>query len=427
MLGNELIPLERLDGTPLGECARAYRAMLDRYHFLTYSMLIASAVEALEDPAVHARVHGTLRHLIVDEYQDINPAQHRLIELLARAPVQLCVVGDDDQSIYQWRGSDVSHIRDFAPRRGAITVGLDTNRRSRARIVRAADAFARTIPGRLAKAMTAVRSEANPEVVVWSAESDTEEAERLADTIARLHAQGFRYRDIAILYRSVRTAAPPLLQALAARDIPFSCGGRTGLFLQPEISLFGEVFAWIADGDWKDERYGQSRKADLEVVVRGLSARFPDSAQPGTERPGLRQYLLDWKKFHLQGIRAVSLVDDFYKLLARLGAVQTDLDTPAGSARFGAWARFSEVLADFEHVQRRGHVVDEDGRRAFKSPRVIAARRTSRPSTTTCSTGPVTPTRTSPARSGSPSTPSTSSPSTRPRAWSGRLCSCPRS
>jgi DNA helicase-2/ATP-dependent DNA helicase PcrA len=67
---------------------------------------VVRAVRELERPMLAAEVHSTLRHLIVDEYQDVNPAQERLIELLAGPQVELCVVGDDDQAIYQWRGSD---------------------------------------------------------------------------------------------------------------------------------------------------------------------------------------------------------------------------------------------------------------------------------------------------------------------------------
>ena len=70
VMSNELIPAASLDGTPLGECVDAYRGMLDRYHFLTYGTLITAAVDVLEDPVVFARVHGPLRHLLVDEYQE---------------------------------------------------------------------------------------------------------------------------------------------------------------------------------------------------------------------------------------------------------------------------------------------------------------------------------------------------------------------
>jgi DNA helicase-2/ATP-dependent DNA helicase PcrA len=366
VIANELIDPRKLDGTPIGEVYRAYLAMLDRYHFLTYGLLISRAIGALEDPAIFRRVHGPLRHVVVDEYQDINQAQERLIEFLATDPVRLCVVGDDDQSIYQWRGSDVRNILTFTGRRaGAVTLPLSSNRRSRPTIVARANAFARTIPQRLDKAMQPVRQAGPHEVVTWSAPTDVEEAERVAETIERLHTLGYRYRDIGVLYRSVRTSAPPLIDALRAREIPFTCGGRTGLFLQPEIALFGETFAWFVDGDWKDERFGPTRPADLDHIVAGLDRHFGR----GQPIPGLRQYLQDWKAFQLRASRPVSLVGDFYRLLWTLRAHEIDVDTPEGSARFGAFARFSQILADFEHVNRRGRYVEEGGTRAFRGGR----------------------------------------------------------
>ena len=119
VIGNELIPEDRLSGI-LGETYRKYRSMLERYHCLTFSLIIQCAVEALDDPAIFERVHGPLRYLVVDEYQDINPAQERLIERLASSPVGLCVVGDDDQCIYQWRGSDVTAIQALKDRRAKV-------------------------------------------------------------------------------------------------------------------------------------------------------------------------------------------------------------------------------------------------------------------------------------------------------------------
>src|SRR3989441_8804749 len=78
VISNELIEPARLDGTPLGEVYGSYLEMLERYHFLTYGLIISRALEALEDPAIFRRVHEPLRYLFVDEYQDINPAQERL-------------------------------------------------------------------------------------------------------------------------------------------------------------------------------------------------------------------------------------------------------------------------------------------------------------------------------------------------------------
>ena len=95
---------------PFGSVLRSYYDTLDRYRLLTYGQQIVRAVSELERPELAAEIHGELRHLIVDEYQDVNPAQERLIELLTGPAVELCVVGDDQQAIYQWRGSDVSNI-----------------------------------------------------------------------------------------------------------------------------------------------------------------------------------------------------------------------------------------------------------------------------------------------------------------------------
>jgi DNA helicase-2/ATP-dependent DNA helicase PcrA len=112
---NELLRPEQLED-PFREVYERYLVTLEQNRFLTYGQQVAKAVEALNRPEVFAAVHGPLRHLIVDEYQDVNPAQEALIRLLGTKPVHVCVVGDDDQSIYQWRGADVGNIVGFAGR-----------------------------------------------------------------------------------------------------------------------------------------------------------------------------------------------------------------------------------------------------------------------------------------------------------------------
>lgn len=366
VIGNELIDVSALAGTPLGDCIQKYLEMLERYHFLTFGMIITKAVEALKDPKIFKRVTGPLRHLIVDEYQDINPAQQQLIALLAQPPVELTVVGDDDQSIYQWRGSDVSHIINFASERATVhSESLDKNRRSRPAIISAANDFAQSIPNRLPKEMQSHRPPGQNEVVTWMAETDIEEAETIARHIKTLHDQGFAYRDIAVLFRSVRTSAPPLLDACQRLGIPVACGGRTGLFLQEDVAAFGELFAWVVDKDWRDGRYEAFRPTDLDRLVAYFRSAF-DVQRPGAE---VRRYLKDWKSHCQLGAKPVSLVGHFYRHLYFLGAFRIDLDTPEGSARFGALARFSELLADFEHVTRRGRYLIENGERVFRGGR----------------------------------------------------------
>jgi DNA helicase-2/ATP-dependent DNA helicase PcrA len=166
--------------------------------------------------------------------------------------------------IYQWRGSDISNIVQFADRYKKVkAIKLESNRRSRPAIVECANKFAQSIPGRLEKAMISVRPDASPSVYVWSSETPVSESDIIAEHIIALKKSGWQYRDIAVLFRSVRTSAPLLVSALEERKIPYNCGGRTGLFAHPEINCFGELFAWIAGFSWQDERFGPSRDATV--------------------------------------------------------------------------------------------------------------------------------------------------------------------
>ena len=366
VVGNELVDYVRIEGTPFGECYADYEEMLSRYHLLTFQQLISRAVEALEDPAIFRSVHAPLRHLLVDEYQDVNPAQERLVSLLAADPVELCVVGDDDQAIYEWRGSDVRNIVEFRDRyQGSRSINLATNRRSRPGIIAAANTVIQAVGDRLPKSMLPGRSSGSPEVVSWAAVTEAEEAERIGDTIARLVGTGHHLADIGVLFRSVRTSSKPLLDALDDRGIPYFCGGRTGLFLQPEVALFGEVFAWIADRQWKDQRFGRLRRPDIRRVADGLARLFPHA--PTAE--SLLKFLHDWKRFRHRASRPVSLVGDFYRMLELLRASDIDVNSPRGSAQFGALARFSNVLGDFEHVNRRASWLERGSGRQWSAGR----------------------------------------------------------
>ncbi len=364
VIGNELIPRAHLQGD-LGALYDDYVATLDRYHYLTFSLVIQKAVEALDDPTVFAAVHGPLRHLIVDEYQDVNPAQEALIRKLGTSPVEVCVVGDDDQAIYQWRGSDVANIQRFTTNfAGAQTHSLLANRRSRRAIVEAAEKFAQTIPQRLEKSMRAERDAAENSVVAWRGQTPEDEAATIAATIVRLHERGYRYRDIGVLFRSVRTSAPALIAALAERGIPYTCGGRTGLFLQPEIELLGRTYVWLAGWKWRPPGYGVEEVEDTQDT---LVDDYVHSFGAAVSRKQLLATLNGWKRLVGDTQKPVNLIRDFYSLLNELGIHELDPDDAAVAARLGAFARFSNILADFENVTRRGRwQTDESGEQSFR-------------------------------------------------------------
>ena len=181
---------------PFGSVLRAYYETLDRYRLLTYGQQVVRAVRELERPELAAEIHARLRHLIVDEYQDVNPAQERLIELLTGPQVDLCVVGDDQQAIYQWRGSDVSNIVRFPDRYPPVaTFEITTNRRSRPQIIEIANRVRPDHPGADRQddgAAPAAGRRPGPEVVVWSAPTEVEEAGWIANLVLDLADKGAR-------------------------------------------------------------------------------------------------------------------------------------------------------------------------------------------------------------------------------------------
>lgn len=360
--GLDVVENELLDPSLLPDPFRSvldsYLDALERFRLLTFGQQVVRAVHALEQPEVAARVHADVRHLIVDEYQDVNPAQERLIRLMTGRETDLCVVGDDDQAIYQWRGSNVENITTFSSRYPAVaTFQITENRRSVPAIVDAATRFAESIPGRLPKAMSSVRA-ARPghPVAVWSAETELDEAAQITLMIDQLHDAGVPYRDIAVLVRS-RAAYPHLRDQFATFDIPVQPGGRTGLFDQPEAVALGRAVVWLVDFDWRGT-YGQGAPVDERALVDELLAVFEVDV---SSRRALRDALRAWK-VKVTGDRPADLVGDLYELLDVLEASSWDIDRPIVLNRLGTVARFSSLLADYEAVARRARTdVDNPG------------------------------------------------------------------
>lgn len=350
---NELLTPDNLPDGPFKEALQRYYLMLDGYRFMSFGTQIVRAVDALQDPEVHARVTAELRHLIVDEYQDVNPAQERLISLLSKPNglADLVVVGDDDQAIYQWRGSNVRNIISFADRYEDVTpFHLLVNRRSRPAIVELANAFAQTIPERLPKQMGTHRPASGPAVsVAIGFDNEETEADAIAMDIEQLHSDGVPYRDIAVLVRG-KVAYARLLDALDVVDIPVQPGGRTGLFEQPEAAVFGSTYAWIADIDWAPGRFIQRTQIVLGDLLDDYAGVFGLTA---AERTTLQGHLIRWKARAQEKDFNVSLVGDFYALTRILRISQWDLTDVRQRNRLGTVARFTHVLADYESVTRR--------------------------------------------------------------------------
>ncbi len=350
---NEYIPFHDIPDCEFKDALVKYYAMLHNYRFMSFGTQIVEAVRALEDRGVHAAVTVGLKHLIVDEYQDVNPAQERLIELIGKpnGSADVVVVGDDDQAIYQWRGSHVDNIVGFSIRYPQVTAfQLLANHRSRPEIVALANAFAKSIPGRIPKEMTAVRPSVGPSVSIAIGHlMEQDEADSIALDIEALHNDGVRYRDIAILARG-KTAYTKILDALALSKIPVQPGGRTGLFEQPEADVFGATFAWMSNVDWSVRKWKPRAAINLRDLIDQYVHVFDlDSGK----RQALNAHLQTWKSHRDDVNWTPSLVGEFYTLIDLLGIRDWDLTNDLQLNRLGTIARFTTVMADYESVTRR--------------------------------------------------------------------------
>lgn len=346
---NELLDPESMPD-PFRQVLLAYLATLDRYRLLTFGQQTVRAVQALQDPVVLRKVRATLRHLIVDEYQDVNPAQERLIATLTGPDVELCVVGDDDQAIYQWRGSDVGNIMTFTERyEGVETFEIVTNRRSRPTIIETANSFATTIPNRLHKVMGTHRPPGGaPEVVVWHADTEQAEAGWIAEKVLDLHDDGVAFGGISVLVRT-RAAYGAMVEAFNAFHIPLQPGGRTGLFDQPHARVMGQTFAWLTDVDWR-RAYERGAPVREEALLDDYQNLFELG---GAKRTRLRRFLHSWRDAVPAKDRKADLVGEFYELLDEIGVWNWDLNDLLRLNRVGTMARFTQLLADYEKVRRR--------------------------------------------------------------------------
>ncbi len=241
------------------ELARAfgrYQELLGANGFVDFGDQVSLALRLVrESPAVRRTLQARFRYILVDEFQDTNRSQAELVAILAEPHRNVTVVGDDDQSIYKFRGAAISNILEFRARyRGARTVVLRRNYRSLQPILDAAYRLVRhNDPDRLevrvgiAKRLRPERAIDMPAPVRLEAfASGAEEADWVASDIGRRIAAGGRPRDHAVLVRA-NAAADPVLRSLNLAGIPWRFSGTSGLYQRPEVRLLLAFLRAVAD------------------------------------------------------------------------------------------------------------------------------------------------------------------------------------
>lgn len=214
-----------------------YQSQLRALNAMDFDDLLFNSVRLLEQCAdVRMQYNEKFRYILVDEYQDTNPTQFRLLSLLTEKTQNLCVVGDDDQSIYAWRGADPSHILGFARQfPTAKTIILDQNYRSTSTILDAANGVISGNRDRHPKKLWSTKGTGEPltQIVL---EDDRDEAEFVADELLRLGSfgAGRPWRDFALLYRS-NAQSRVFEEALRRNRIPYKIVGGMSFLDRKEV------------------------------------------------------------------------------------------------------------------------------------------------------------------------------------------------
>ena len=226
-----------------GQIYARYQSRLLSSNAMDFDDLLVNAYRLLaENPAVLSAYQRRFRYISVDEYQDTNHAQYRITNLLAAAHGNLMVVGDDDQSIYSWRGADLQNILDFeADYPAATVVKLEQNYRSTARILAAANAVVANNPNRKPKTLFTANAEGE-KIASYLASDERDEARFIAAEIDKLiRAENRRYTDFALFYRT-NAQSRQLEDALLRAGVPYRIVGGTKFFDRAEIR---DVMAYL--------------------------------------------------------------------------------------------------------------------------------------------------------------------------------------
>ena len=322
------------------ELYERYQLTCERGGLVDFGELLLRSLELLRDtPALLAHYRERFAHVLVDEFQDTNTLQYAWLKLLTGMQTPMTVVGDDDQSIYGWRGARIENLHRFEREFPATrTVRLEQNYRSTSVILDAANALIGHNTERMGKELWTAGARGEP-ISVYAGFNDLDEARFIVDTIKEKVDEGYRRQDIAILYRS-NAQSRVLEETLIRQGMPYRIYGGQRFYERLEIK---NALAYLRlllnrDDDASLERI-------INVPARGIGTRTVELLR---ERARLAEVSL-WQALHdglvsgaLKG-RAGTALQAFADLIEGL-----DNDT-AGMALHEIIARVIEASGLIEH------------------------------------------------------------------------------
>ncbi|MBX3729007.1 MAG: UvrD-helicase domain-containing protein [Candidatus Sumerlaeia bacterium] len=351
---------------------RHYEELLEKNASLDFEDLIFRAVRLLRDNGeVRERWQRRFRHLLVDEFQDTNAGQFELVKLLAGDDPDVCVVGDEDQSIYSWRGAEVTNLLGFRETfPNAHLVRLEQNYRSVGNVLKAAGSVIARNTMRIGKELWTEQPEGDP-IGALVGFDDTEEANLVAMRLAAMIASdGIAPADIAVFYRS-HALARVLEDGLRKYRIPYRIVGGTRFYDRAEIKdlICFLRLALMPDNDLAFERVvnvptrGVGPKALGDILSRGAGERISafeaatrlaaEGAFKGKARQGMEDFLAAVRRWHAMAAHAT--VHEVLKAILEDTRYETegvgDAKSLDGQSRLENIEEFKQAVAEFEKLE----------------------------------------------------------------------------
>ena len=216
------------------EIYKRYEEILKANNAMDFSDLLLNAKKVLEDPYVLEKVQDRYRYIVVDEYQDTNDIQYEIISMIASKYRNICVVGDEDQSIYAFRGANINNILNFErDYKNAFVVKLEQNYRSTKTILNAANEIIRNNKSSKGKKLWTDRAKGE-KIKIYNAENVYDEAAFIVNNIKIKAETGIQYKDMTILYRT-NAQSRVLEEKLLNENIPYRIYGGMQFFQRKEI------------------------------------------------------------------------------------------------------------------------------------------------------------------------------------------------
>ncbi|MGH8607611.1 MAG: DNA helicase II [Gammaproteobacteria bacterium] len=281
---------------------QSYEEACSRAGLVDFAELLLRAYELwLQNPALLAHYRQRFRHLLVDEFQDTNAIQYAWLRLLASDHGKVFAVGDDDQSIYSWRGARMHNmqqfIKDYA---GARLLRLEQNYRSTGNILAAANALITHNTQRLGKDLWTVHGEGEP-IALYSAYNDLDEARFVVGRILDWHARDRRYDEAAVLYR-VSAQSRVFEDTLQQLGVPYRVHGGFRFYERAEIK---DALAYLRLAAYRDDDAAFERV--VNTPTRGIGERTLESVRGLARRENLSLWQAAWRLIANRQLNARSL------------------------------------------------------------------------------------------------------------------------